>query len=267
MDYNIFHLGHRCQSLDFLRSNNLLTGFNPFSGTAQSFTSAINVMLNDFNDFDNYIVKFCIDKLNDDNDGIQFIRCYDYTQEQMTHIKSIIKQCEFLFFYNKNYYHNKNYCINLKYTDIDNFKINDLFFWKNNYLLLPNSDYGSEEQLSIYNRRKERFLDCLNDNNKQTLLVYMDTLQFEDNIKSKIDEIISIYKLRHKLYYIIPFTSLSNSKWEEQNFNINNITFYTIKFESLEFQKINNPNDDNALLLFTSQYNKIKENLKNIYKL
>jgi hypothetical protein len=264
----VFHIGNRCQSLEFLRKNNFLSGFNCFSGTCVSFNSVINIIKNDFSDFENYIVKFTINNLKKEDDHIEFIRCYDFTQEKIELIKKLIKENSFYFFFHTNYYSSSNYCINLKYTDIDNFSINDLFFWKNNYLLLPNTDYSNLEQLSIYNKRKERFQNCLKMNKSETiLLIYMDTLTLDTNINKKYDDINEIYTLPYNLFYIIPiYSEKTKDINNEKIFKIKNITFYSIYFENLDYQKNNNPNDDNSLFLYKEQYNKINEILLQLYE-
>ena len=70
-----FHIGGRCQSLAFLTNNKLLSGYNCFSGIYTSFKSAINVIKNNFEDFENHIVKFKISELKNNNSSIKFIRC------------------------------------------------------------------------------------------------------------------------------------------------------------------------------------------------
>jgi hypothetical protein len=265
-----FHIGQRCQSLAFLQSNNFLTGYNLFAGSYISFKSTINIIKNNFKDFENHIVKFNISELKNEDDNIKFVRCHDYSHEKILEYKTLLKSNDFNFFFKKNYYYNANYCINLKYTDIENFIINDLFYWKNNYLVLPNSDYSSDEQIDTFNRIKERFKNCLENNNpEKILLIFMDTLIIDSDIEKKINDVIDTYTLQYNLFYIIP---IYNENENEKNMNnekitkINNITFYTIYFPSLEIQKINNPNDDNPLS-FVENYNNIKNKLSECYNL
>jgi hypothetical protein len=263
----VFHIGQRCQSLEFLRINNLLSGYNCFSGLYISFNSIIKIINNDFNDFDNYIVKFTIDKLkNEVDNSIEFIRCYDYSEEKMNDLKLKIIDNKFNFFFSKNFYSNKNYCINLKYTDECNFKENDLYFWKNNYCLMPNSDYSNIDELNRINRRKERFENILKTNKTDTiLLIYMDQLLLDNDIDIKINDITN-YNLPYNLFYIIPiYSETTKNINNEKIIKHNNITIYTIYFESIEFQKINNPNDDNNLS-YVEQYKKIKEQLLKSYE-
>ena len=264
----VFHIGGRCQSLAFLQDNNLLTGYNCFSGTYLSFKTAIDIIKNNFNDFENNIVKFNISELKNDNDNIKFIRCHDYSDEKIVNIKNILKENDFNFFFKKNYYYYADYCINLKYTDIENLTINDLFYWKNNYLVLPNTDYSSDVQIDTFNRRKERFKNCLeNNNSEKILLVFMDTLTIDSDVDKKINNVIDIYTIQYNLFYIIPIYNDNEKNMNNEKITkINNITFYTIYFESLEFQKINNPNDDNPLSN-VENYNNIKNKLFECYNL
>lgn len=267
MNY-VFHIGRRCQTLDFLKWNNFLSGFNPFSGISNSFSVAVELIKNGFEDYENYVVKFQISKINNDNDdSIEFIRCYNYSDEKLKIIKSLIKQNKFNGFFKQNYYFYRNFCINLKYTDIDNFLFEEMFFWKNNYLIYPNTDYSSEEQLDTYNRRKERFQNCLKNNKSESiLLIYMENLVLDSDYENTINNAVNIYTLPYNLFYIVPIYSKTNSKnmSHEKILKINNITFYVIYFESLDYQKINNPGDDNYLG-FTNEYNKIKEALLKSY--
>lgn len=216
---------------------------------------------------ENYIVKIVISKLqNENDDSIEFIRCFDYTEEKIKSMKEVIKKINYDFFFKRNYYYEYDYCINLKYTDLNNFKIDDMYFWKNNYCTMPNSNYGNEEQIATFNRRRDRLKNCLESKNSENiLLIYMDQLILDTSINEKIEDIIKKYNLPYSLFYIIPiYSEISEDENNEKLTKINNITFYTVYFKSLEFQKINNPNDD-CNLFYVDQYNKIKENLSKSY--
>ena len=265
-----FHLGERCQFLHLLMENNLISGFNLFSGTYISFSSVIDIIKNDFKNFENNIVKFKISKLkNENDDSIEFIRCNDYLKEKLDNIKKTIINNDFNFFFSKNYYSNSNYCINLQYTDEENFKVNDTYFYKNNYYLMPNSDYSDENWLNTVNRRKNRFSECIKNNKSESiLLIYMSKLVIDTDINNQVNEIIEKYTLPYNLFYVMTIYSVTEEKNpnNERIIKINNITIYTVYFPSIEFQKNNNPNYDNHLS-FTDSYNKIKDALVSSYDL
>ena len=260
-----FHIGERCNSLAHFKNNNLLYSFNCFSGLYISFNSVIQIIKNNFNNFENNIAKFKIAELKDTLD-VQFIRC-DINIDELNEIKNLLINNNFDFFYKENFYKNHNYCINLTYTDKSNFLKNDMYFYNNNYCIMPNSDYNDDECLNTYYRRKNRFQECLNNQNPELiLLIYMDKLVIDTDINLKITDVVNQYQLKYKLFYIIPIYSINEKNLEnEKIINIDNITFYTIYFSSLEFQKNNNPNDDNALGLYPEEYNKITLTIKECY--
>lgn len=265
-----FHIGERCNSLVHFKDSNLLSSFNCFGGFYVSFNSAIRIIKDNFINFENNIVKFKIAELKNILD-VQFIRCHDYNIDELNEIKKLLINNNFYFFYRENTYKNSNYCINLTYTDKSNFLINDMYYYKNNYCAMPNSDYTDDECLNRYYRRKNRFQECLNSENPESiLLIYMDKLVIDTDINSKITDVVNQYQLKYqlkyKLFYIIPIYSINEKKLEnEKIINIDNITFYTIYFTSLESQIINNPNDDNSLMLHTEEYKKITSTIKECY--
>lgn len=263
----VFHIGERCNSLHYLSQNNLLSGMNCFSGSYISFASAIDIISNNFNNLKNNIVQFKIcDLTKTDDGGIVFVRCYDYTDEKKEHITKLIKNIKWDFFFKENYYAKANYCVNLQYTDEENFKENDIYFFKNKFCIFPNSDYVDAD-LERLERRTNRFQKCLTDMvSSSILLIYMDKLILDTDIDKKINEVTEIYKLPYNLFYIIPIYSHTNNLDNEKITKVNNITFFTIYFPSLDFQKTHHPNDDNWIG-FTTEYDKIIDNLLKSYDL
>ena len=70
--------------------------------------------------------------------------------------------------------------------------------------MLPNTDYSSDVQIDTFNRRKERFKNCLeNNNSEKILLVFMDTLTIDSDVDKKINNVIDIYTIQYNLFYII----------------------------------------------------------------
>lgn len=263
----VFHIGERCNSLEYFKSNNLLSGMNCFSGTYTSFNSVIDIISNNFNNIENNIVRFKICDLgNKDNEGIVFARCYDYTDEQKEHITKLIKNSKWDFFFKENYYTNANFCVNLQYTDEENLKENDLYFYKNKFCIFPNADYVDAD-LERLERRTNRFKKCLTDMaSSSILLIYMDKLTLDTDIDVKMNEVIEIYKLPYNLFYIIPIYSHINNLSNEKIITVNNITFSVIYFPSLDIQKRDHPNDDNCLC-YNTEYSKIKDTLLQSYDL
>ena len=101
----VYHIGERCNLLAHLVNSNLLSGMNCFSGLYISFNSVIDIIKNDYNNFENNIVKFKILQLkNIEDNSIVFIRCIDYDQEELNKIKNLILNCDWNFFYKENYY-------------------------------------------------------------------------------------------------------------------------------------------------------------------
>jgi hypothetical protein len=259
----VFHIGERCNSLDVLKNANLLSGMNIFSGLYISFSSVVSILKHNFHNFENNIVKFCIATLSDVK-TIEFIRSDTLDQNTKDIIVKELQKGKFKFFFKENYYKHAPYCIQLDYTDICNVSLEDLYFCKNKYCLMPNSDYSN---LDTFTRRKNRFVACLNECPKETLLVYMDKLTHTDQLSSFINNIKEMYDFEYPLFYIIPFYNDDNTEENDKIIKHKNITFCCVLFKNLEYQKQNNPNDDNATYLYKKEYNKILEILKETYNL
>lgn len=263
----VFHIGERCNSLEYFRINDLLSDMNCFSGAYVSFNSVINIISNNFNNLENNIVKFKICDLgNTDNAGIVFSRCDDYTDEKKENIKKLIKNSKWDFFFQENYYTKANFSINLQYTDEENFKENDLYFYKNNFCIFPNADYADIDidRLERRTRRFKKHLTYLI--SSSILLIYMDKLTLDTDIDIKINEVTEIYKLPYNLFYIIPIYSHTNNLSNEKIIKVNNITFSIIYFPSFDVQKRDHPNDDNWIG-YNTEFSKIKDTLLQSYDL
>lgn len=261
----IFHIGERCQHYQFLSNNNLLTAYNMFTGISVSFPSVVKLLKNGCNDLKNNIAKFTIS--NKHIEGVTFINCNNYTNEELNYYGKLIIENKFNFFGSKNFYYTQPYCINIKYTDMNNLLEHDIYNWNDEVCIMPNSNYADAVFLDKVNRRIDRFIDTINNNLENTLLFYMNKSVLDINCEDKIKYICSIYDLPYKLFYVIPVYSEDNNTnplVEEGIRVINNINFCIVYFPSNNFQLINNPNDDNALI-FTNEYNKIKSMLINSY--
>lgn len=258
-----FHLGERCNSLFVLKENNILSGHNLFSGTYISFESANEIITNGLDTFFTNNVTFIISKLKTNEKKIDFFNCDDIDKNI---IEKYITNNDFLFFNSENYYKDSFYSINLKYTDISNLLINDLYNYKNRYFVMPNNNFNDETFINNTIRRSKRFDDCL----KSTgvgLLIYMDKLTDINIVSNVINNVTTIYKQPQYLFYIIPI--YKNQEYNVNNIysnitRINNIIFFEIEFPSLSYQLIHNPNDDN-IVSYTVQYSKIIETIKNIF--
>ena len=134
---------------------------------------------------------------------------------------------------------------------------------------MPNTNYASKIQIKTFNRRKNRFLDVLhNKKYEHILLIYQTKLCKYTNYNSVIEETIKIYNLKYNLFFIIPvYFDNNDDEFEEKVITNKNITFYLIKFPSLEYQLKNFPNNDLSTDGHKSQYNKIKFKLSEIYDL
>ena len=263
----VFHIGGRCQSLAYMKENALLSGYNCFSGAYVSFPAAVNIITNNFKDVTNYIVKFKIADIGTNKkDNIVFARCHDYTGETKDRIAEYINCSKWDFFYQKNFYFNSDYCINMAYTDIDNLSNNDLILYKNNYFVLPNSDYTNNVvDIERLTRRTQRFNDCLSQKDSSSiLLVFMDTLTLDTEIDIKMKNVVEIYQLPYNLCYVIPTYSNDDVSITEKIIRVNNITFSIIQFPSLSVQKRDHPGDDNWIG-YRSEFDKIKETLTQSY--
>jgi hypothetical protein len=250
-----FHIGERCQSSHFLSTNNLISCCNPFSGIYISFDKAIEIMNNNFKDFLNNITYFIISQkklINIINQNKNF-----------ENIDKLIENNKFDFFHKKNYYSDADYCLSLNYTDLKNFEIDDLYYWKS-YCVMPNANYNTENQIETYTRRKDRFLNILQNKNKENiLLIYQNKLIKYCDVFDYINTIIIMYNLEYNLFFIIPIDT-DDLNFEDKIQYHNNITFYLIKFPNLESQILNNPNDDNPLSN-SEEYNKIKQKINELY--
>jgi len=152
---------------------------------------------NEFIDFIDDIIEFVISSKKE----FKYVK---NVPENKKELEELIIANNFNFFNSINYYKNSNYSINFKYTDIDNFHINDMYYWKNNYLALPNMSFTTQGWIDTINRRKERFMKCINNNIDNVLLIYMDKLQSIKKSQETINNVRDIYDLPYKLLYIIP---------------------------------------------------------------
>ena len=250
----IFHIGERCNSYYGLNKYNILSGVNPLNGIYISFENSIKHINTQFNDFINDIVEFTISK----KDNFYYINNIPYNKDK---IEELIIKNKFYFFNSENYYKDKNYCINIKYTDINNFLIDDIYFWKNNYMILPNTTFQSKIDIDRFNRRKNRFLNTINNNANDTLLIYMDKLMSINTSLNTINHIKNIYNLDFNLLYIIP----TYSEITSDIIKYNNITFLYITFPDINFQYKNNPNDDNSHVIYNKQFELIYNKIIEIY--
>ena len=194
--------------------------------------------------------------LNTEN-NIKFIRCDEsITDEKKEEIIRLVNSNSWNFFYAKNTYFYVDYCINLTYTDIENFKTNDMICYENRFFVLPNTkmDEESDSGTQRVRRRMERFKKVLDTNvPEDILLVFMDLLHESSNVEAKIEKIKNIYTLKQLLFYIIPYYSSSGENITKKTIQHNNIIFFLVPFPSLEYQKINNPGDDNCHLIPENQ--------------
>jgi hypothetical protein len=244
-----FHIGERCQFLALLKNNNLISGLNPFSGTYISINNSFKLIKSKFEDFENNLLQFKIS--TKEYNIINKTKNIDKLDE-------MIKNNKFYFFDKENFYKDKDYCINLNYTSESNFLIDDMYYW-NDYFVLPNVNYNLDTQKDTYYRRKNRFMNCLETNNPdEILLIYMNKLiPSSIDVYNFIEHIKSTYDLSYNLFLIIP----TSDKITEEIVIYNNIYFYIINFPSLEIQLNNNPGDDLSLHIYCHQYNTIKSKL------
>jgi hypothetical protein len=261
----VFHIGERCQHLKFLENVNLLSGFNLFSGLYISFEAVLRLLKNNCADLDKNNVTFIISRKA--TDGVNFINCDNFSGPEIKDIEQLILANKFNFFGAENCYKDYNYSINLKYTDINNFLENDLYYWGGNYCVMPNADYSNIDQIDRCIKRKNRFIDCLRTNESETLLVYINKSILDKDCLNKMNYISELYDLPYKLFYVIPVYCDNDERCvNEDTVSIKNITFYTVYFPDNNFQKKNNPNDDNNLS-YHEQYEKIHKALLNSYEL
>lgn len=250
-----FHIGERCQSYGFFSSNKLISCANPFSGIYVSFDMAINIINNNFIDYIDNIAYFIISKK-------KLINIVNKNKD-FDNIDKFIENNKFNFFHKENYYKNNDYCISLNYTDLNNFNIDDMYYW-NSYCVMPNVNYNTNQQIEIYTKRKKRFLNILhNVNEENILLIYQNKLIKYCDLLNFIDNIIKKYNLKYNLFFIIPVSN-NDVNFEDDVYYHDNIIFYIIKFPDIEYQIKNNSNDDNALS-YTTQYNKIKQKINELY--
>lgn len=267
MDINyIFHIGERCQHLAFLKENNLLSGYNCMSGLYISFESSLALIKNDCLDLTYNNAIFTISKKN--VDGIKFIKCNNFSESEIKNIESLLIDNPMFFFNAENYYKNSDYSINLKYTDLSNLSITDMYDWENKYCVMPNADYSSDILLETVERRKDRFISCLQENTDNVLLIYINKSILDSSCNDKILYISKIYDLSYNLFYVLPVycQDENEKKLNEETIVIRNITFFIVYFPSIKIQKITNPNDDNNLS-FIDQYDKIKIAILNTYNI
>lgn len=257
-----FHIGERCQSHSFLKKNGLISTYTPFAGTYISFDNSIKFINNNFEDYLNNIACFTLMKY--DINDVNIIN----KNKEYNNVEKLLSKCKFDFFYKENFYFGHPYSINLGYTDLNNFKIDDMYNWKS-FCVMPNMNYATDSQIEKHTRRKNRLLDVLhNKKYEHILLIYQTKLCKYINYKSVIEETIKIYNLKYNLFFIIPvYFDNYNDEFEEEVITNKNITFYLIKFPSLEYQLKNYPSDDNKVKWNKSQYNKIKYKISEIYDL
>lgn len=264
IDY-VFHLGERCNSFGYFKNEKLLSGLNMFNGLYISFDSILK-LLNSNIDLEKNVIKFKISDLKNEN-SIQFINCEMYTEDEKKKITNLVQKNKFWFFAKENYYKNTDYCINIKYTDLENFEYDDSYYMKNCYCLMPNSDYSSTNFLETYKRRRDRFVECIEKNKENVVFVYMDKLTDVNFVESKMNEVINKYKLAWNLFYIIPVCNDDNKPIESYTKVYSNITFCVVQFKNLEYQLKHNPNDDNKRDLYNEEYTKIKNLFNRSYDL
>lgn len=265
-----FHIGERCQFLAFLKTNKLVSGDTCFSGICISFHSALEILHDRFENFGNNIVKYVIADLHAGNKNtIQFIDCDDsFTDEKKEVIEKKLMQGKQDFFYKENFYKASNYCLHLKYTDDENIGLDDSYFVKTKrYCFMPNADYSLPSLKEAIIRRKNRLLQCLDENPKQTLLLYMDKLINISELNDKMNEVVITFALPQNLFYFIPFYTIDNTRVVSFTKKVNNIVFCCVQFPSLEYQKKRNPNDDNCLANYNESFEKMKSFLLQSYRM
>lgn len=266
-----FHIGERCQFLAFLKLNKLVSSDTCFSGICISFNSALEILHDRFEDFENNIVKYVIAELHTGNKNtIQFIDCDNNTcnNEKKEMIQKKLLQGKQDFFFKENYYKTSNYCLHLKYTDDENIGLDDNYFVNTKrYCFMPNADYSLPSFKDTIIRRKNRFLQCLDDNPQQMLLLYMDKLINISKLTDKINEVTTTYTLPQYLFYFIPFYTIDNSRVVSFTKKVNNIVFCCVQFPSLEYQKNHNPNDDNCLKNYNASFETMKNFLLQSYRM
>ncbi len=252
----IFHIGERCNMYYSLLEHKLISGVTPLNGIYNSFDVAIDLINNKFSDFTDDIVEFCIA----DKTYFNYVKNIPKDKDR---IEELIKKNKMFFFYKENYYSKNNYCINLKYTNILNLLINDIYNWRDSYLALPNTTFITKEGNDTFIRRKDRFINCIERNNAETiLLIYMDKLQSIDVSLDTIHNVKHTYNLNYNLFYVIP----TDDTIINDTIIYNNITFFYVNFPSIETQMVNNPNDDNSRN-YTSSYNKITQKIRDSYNI
>lgn len=254
-----FHLGERNQSYYFLSQNKFISGDNPFSGTYVSFDVVIDIINNNFNDCLNNVAYLNISKK-------RLTNIVNKTND-FENIDELVQSNDFEFFHKENFYKNKDYCISLNYTDMDNFKINDMYYWKR-YFVMPNVNYNTEKQMNVFAKRKKRFLDVLNNEHKDNiLLIYQNKMISCLDVDSFIENVVKIYNLPFELFYIVPVDAHTNDgvDFDDKIVTVGNIVFYIVGFPNLEYQIANNPSDDNELTSCKEQYEKIKNKINELY--
>jgi hypothetical protein len=265
-----FHIGERCQFLAFLKSKKLVSSDTCFSGIYVSFDSAIEIINDRFINFAHNIVKYRIEDLHAGNKNcIQFIDCDpEYDLEKKQSIEKKLLQGKQDFFFKENYYKSSNYCMHLKYTDEANIGLNDGYFVKSQrYCFMPNSDYSLSSMKEAVVRRSDRFLQCLDEHVSSVLLLYMDKLINTANLNERMTEVENKYTLPQQLFFFIPFYTTDNSRVVSFTKKVNNIVFCCVQFQSLEYQKNHNPNDDNCLGNYNASFETMKTFLLQSYEM